>query len=86
MTTVKEQSHPEGGRRFSIRESAALQTFPHDFIFSGGTTAIKLKQIGNAVPPKFAEPAFRGVDDHMKEADAREERHALRQKRRQYPF
>ena len=46
--------HPEEDRAISLREGAALQTFPHSYIFcpeSMGTTA---KLIGNAVPPELA--------------------------------
>lgn len=37
----------------TARESARLQSFPDDFIFSRGKTS-QLKQIGNAVPPMLA--------------------------------
>lgn len=45
--------HYNGKRRLSVRESAAVQTFPDDFVFSGSLTAC-YRQIGNAVPPMFA--------------------------------
>lgn len=41
-------------RRFSYKECAALQTFPKDVDFYGDLIS-KYKQIGNAVPVKFAE-------------------------------
>ncbi len=41
-------------RRLSWREVAAIQTFPSDLEFCGDLTS-KYKQIGNAVPVKFAE-------------------------------
>lgn len=41
-------------RRFSYKECAALQTFPKDMMFVGDLNSI-YKQIGNAVPVKFAE-------------------------------
>ncbi len=44
--------HYNGIRRLSVRESAAIQTFPDDFIFYGCKTSC-YRQIGNAVPPKF---------------------------------
>lgn len=46
--------HPEELRPLSVREYAAIQTFPEDYIFVGNTDD-KYKQIGNAVPPQFGE-------------------------------
>lgn len=46
--------HYNGKRRLTIRESAAIQTFPDDFEFFGPMGAC-YRQIGNAVPVKFAE-------------------------------
>lgn len=46
--------HPEQHRPITHREAARLQTFPDDFTFKGSKIDIA-KQIGNAVPPKFAE-------------------------------
>ena len=40
-------------RRLSVRESAALQTFPSDFAFTGRTSR-QYSQIGNAVPVLLA--------------------------------
>jgi DNA (cytosine-5)-methyltransferase 1 len=45
--------HYNGNRRLSIRESASVQTFPEDFHFIGSMNAC-YRQIGNAVPVKFA--------------------------------
>ncbi|MEY2195333.1 DNA cytosine methyltransferase [Neobacillus sp. BF23-41] len=45
--------HPKNHRRMSIRETAIVQTFPMDFIFTGSKTSC-YRQIGNAVPPLFA--------------------------------
>lgn len=50
--------HPKNHRRMSVRESALIQTFPIDFEFTGSMTSM-YRQIGNAVPVKFAE--FLGV-------------------------
>lgn len=46
--------HYNGQRRLTVRESAAVQTFPDDFIFFGSRGAC-YRQIGNAVPVMFAE-------------------------------
>lgn len=46
--------HYNGKRRLSVRESAAVQTFPDNFIFYGSKSAC-YRQIGNAVPPLFSE-------------------------------
>lgn len=45
--------HYNGTRRLSVRESAAVQTFPDDFVFFGSKTSC-YRQIGNAVPPMFS--------------------------------
>jgi DNA (cytosine-5-)-methyltransferase len=42
-------AHPEQDRAISLREAAAIQTFPDDYIFYGSNTSIAA-QIGNAVP------------------------------------
>ena len=45
--------HYNGKRRLSIRESASVQTFPETFRFIGAMNSC-YRQIGNAVPVKFA--------------------------------
>lgn len=45
--------HYNGKRRMTIRESAAVQTFPDDFHFVGAMNSC-YRQIGNAVPVHFA--------------------------------
>ena len=46
--------HPEQDRAISLREAAALQTFPDDYEFFGAKNRIAC-WIGNAVPVAFAE-------------------------------
>ncbi len=58
-TVIASPGHWEGpfhwtNRRLSIRECAALQTFPDDYLFYGSERSVH-KQIGNAVPPLLAE-------------------------------
>lgn len=45
--------HYNGKRRLTIRESAAIQTFPDEFEFVGAMNSC-YRQIGNAVPVRFA--------------------------------
>ncbi|MBL0570000.1 DNA cytosine methyltransferase [Aeromonas hydrophila] len=45
--------HPSIPRTLSVRESARLQTFPDDYIFTG-THSRQFTQVGNAVPPVLA--------------------------------
>jgi DNA (cytosine-5)-methyltransferase 1 len=45
--------HPVQDRAISLREAAALQTFPDGYVFHGSNQHIAL-QIGNAVPVRFA--------------------------------
>ena len=54
-TIIASPGHWEGpfhwkNRRLNIRELAAIQTFPDDYMFYGSYTSQR-KQIGNAVPP-----------------------------------
>ena len=46
--------HPEQDRAISLREAAALQSFPDGYLFFGGNNVIA-RQIGNAVPVRLAE-------------------------------
>lgn len=44
-------AHPEEDRLCSVREMAALQGFPNDFVFNGATVSNMYRHIGDAVPP-----------------------------------
>ena len=44
--------HPNNRRRMSVRELAAVQSFPDDFAFRGTRTS-GYRQVANAVPPKL---------------------------------
>lgn len=43
--------HPEENRLCSVREMAALQGFPNDFLFDGAAVSNMYRHIGDAVPP-----------------------------------
>lgn len=61
--------HPSGTRGLTIREAACLQTFPIDFEFRG---ASRRKQVGNAVPVRFAHAIFREVVRSLRQTDEKE--------------
>jgi DNA (cytosine-5)-methyltransferase 1 len=58
--------HPDEkqARSISVREAAALQSFPDDFTFLG-SNAYQYKMIGNAVPVKLAEAVANGVANYL---------------------
>ena len=56
--------HPEQDRAISVREAACLQTFPRDFVFRG-SLADMARQIGNAVPVRFAELVGQCLAKHL---------------------
>ena len=51
---------PKRLRRLTIKEAAAIQTFPTDYKFTGPMSS-QYKQIGNAVPVKLAEAVAKVV-------------------------
>lgn len=51
-------------RRITVREAAALQGFPPDFVFCGSRCE-QYRQIGNSVPPPFAEHVARTVVENF---------------------
>lgn len=53
-------SVPDTLRRISLREAAAIQTFPESYVFCGQKSSV-YTQIGNAVPCKLAEKVARAA-------------------------
>ena len=58
-------AHPVEHRSVTLREGARLQTFPDDFVFEGSREEIA-KQIGNAIPPVFAEAICSAILNALK--------------------
>jgi DNA (cytosine-5)-methyltransferase 1 len=54
--------HPTENRGITLREAAAIQTFPTNYEFSGSYGSIE-RQIGNAVPVRMASALGRVVSD-----------------------
>lgn len=52
-SATSEFIHPTQDRMLTVRECARIQTFPDSFIFFGSDSQ-QLQQIGNAIPPLFA--------------------------------
>ncbi len=57
--------HPIEDRKLTLREFALLQSFPIDYQFSGSRNSI-IRQIGNAVPPRFAQALGESIRKGLK--------------------
>ena len=63
-------AYPNGEvRYFTVRESARLQTFPDDFLFTG-TWGETMRQLGNAVPVTLSEVMAASIRERLRRADA----------------
>jgi DNA (cytosine-5)-methyltransferase 1 len=65
--------HPNNRRRMSVRELAAVQSFPDDFVFWGAKSS-GYRQVANAVPPKLGQAIGRMLSEN-------EARFGIQQKR-----
>lgn len=59
---------PDFMRRITVSEAAALQGFPSDFTFCGSQCE-RYRQIGNSVPPPFAEHVARSVVKNFEDSE-----------------
>jgi DNA (cytosine-5)-methyltransferase 1 len=56
--------HPSDNRGLTIRERCRLQSFPDDFVVSGGIVQGRV-QTGNAVPPLLAKAIATAIKKHL---------------------
>ena len=59
--------HPTRNHGITVRHAARFQTFPDNFIFSGGIMAAA-KQVGNAVPIKLGSKVLGTITNALKDA------------------
>ncbi|KAJ6260876.1 hypothetical protein Dda_3537 [Drechslerella dactyloides] len=60
--------HPSRNRKFTLRELACLQSFPLDHRFHG-KKGEKMRQIGNAFPPRLVGAVMESVRKHLEKTD-----------------
>jgi DNA (cytosine-5)-methyltransferase 1 len=60
------KGHPNGRRKLTMREMAALQSYPNNHVFLGKQIS---RQIGNSVPPMIAAILLTTVRKHLEKAD-----------------
>jgi DNA (cytosine-5)-methyltransferase 1 len=60
--------HPTQNHGITARQAARIQTFPDQFVFTGGLMAAG-KQIGNAVPVKLGETLLRHIGELLSTAE-----------------
>lgn len=64
-------AYPDGSvRYFTVRESARIQTFPDDYLFTG-VWSETMRQLGNAVPVSLAEAVAKSVLKTLRRRKAR---------------
>lgn len=63
----------ESGRRLSVEESAAIQTFPENMVFAGARSS-QYRQVGNAVPPRLAKALGTAIREQCSHAKSSPER------------
>lgn len=66
ITATNPEIHPNKKRRMSARECAIIQTFPHDFVFTGSLSSM-YKQIGNAVPVLLSKKIAQTIYQQLQE-------------------